>query len=122
MRRVAIALSSLLIAPLALAPDLSQASCAVPANEIEAENCLTGNPSSQWQISGAGDFSIQGFATEISVDQGQTIGFKVKTDATDYRLDIYRMGYYGGDGARLELDPRTSVPESESLPRSGAAA
>ena len=26
--------------------------------------------------------------------------FKVSTPATSYRIDIYRMGYYGGDGAR----------------------
>ena len=43
---------------------------------------------------------IQGFATDISVNQGETVGFKVDTDASNYRLDIYRMGYYGGTGAR----------------------
>ena len=40
-------------------------------------------------------------ATDISVDQGQTVSFKVDTNATDYRLDIYRLGYYNGDGARF---------------------
>ena len=29
-----------------------------------------------------------------------TVRFKVKTTAAAYRLDIYRMGYYGGNGAR----------------------
>ena len=43
-------------------------SCASPANPIEAENCLAGNPASQWDISGAGDSTIQGFATDISVN------------------------------------------------------
>ena len=33
------------------------------ANPITAENCLTGNPASEWDISGAGDATIQGFAT-----------------------------------------------------------
>ncbi len=37
---------------------------------------------------------------DISVNRGSTIGFKVKTTSTNYRLDIYRMGYYGGMGAR----------------------
>jgi hypothetical protein len=37
-----------------------------PANEIVAENCLEGNPASEWDVSGAGDASIQGFATDIS--------------------------------------------------------
>ena len=48
-----------------------------------------------------GDSSIQGFATEISVPQGGTVHFKIDTDAASYQLEIYRMGYYGGDGARL---------------------
>src|SRR5215831_11489765 len=48
------------------------ADCAHPANAIVAENCLTGNPSSDWDISGAGDLSIQGFATDISVNVGGT--------------------------------------------------
>lgn len=70
-----------------------------PANEIVTENLLTGSPSSEWDISGSGDPSIQGFATDISIDQGETIQFKIDATA-DYRIDIYRLGYYGGDGAR----------------------
>ena len=69
-------------------------------NKISIENGLTGSPASDWDVSGAGDPSIQGFATDISVNVGTTVNFKIKTDATDYRLDIYRMGYYGGAGAR----------------------
>ena len=45
--------------------------------------------------------SIQGFATDISVNTGETVSFKVKTDSINYRIDIYRLGYYGGAGARL---------------------
>ena len=75
--------------------------CAPPnSNPIVCENQLSGNPDSEWDVHGAGDATIQGFATDISVDQGQTISFKIDTDATPYRLDIYRMGYYGGMGAR----------------------
>jgi hypothetical protein len=48
-----------------------------PANAIVAENCLTGNPASDWDTSpgSAGDLTIQGFATDISVDQGSTVFF-----------------------------------------------
>ena len=52
----------------AFAPD-----CDNPPNEIVAENCKTGNPPSEWDISGAGDSSIQGFATDISVDRNETV-------------------------------------------------
>src|SRR5262245_36881132 len=44
----------------------------VAKNEIAAENALPGNPASQWDITGAGDASIQGFATDMSVNHGQT--------------------------------------------------
>ncbi len=46
-------------------------------NPIVCENQLAGNPETEWDISGAGDPNIQGFATDISVDQGQTVSFKI---------------------------------------------
>src|SRR3954465_4549814 len=69
-------------------------------NAIVTENALPGNPASEWDISGAGDLSIQGFATDISVNKGETVHFKIKTDASSYSISIYRLGYYGGNGAR----------------------
>jgi N,N-dimethylformamidase beta subunit-like, C-terminal/Domain of unknown function (DUF4082)/Mo-co oxidoreductase dimerisation domain len=87
--------------------------CGAPANAIAAENCLTGNPPSEWEVIGAGDASIQGFATDISVNRGQTISFKIATNASNYRVDIYRLGYYAGLGARLVA---TVVP-SATLPQ-----
>jgi hypothetical protein len=74
--------------------------CDPPANEIVCENSKPGSPPSQWDVEGAGDPSIQGFATDISVNRGEAVHFKVDTDADEYHLDLYRMGYYGGDGAR----------------------
>jgi hypothetical protein len=84
-------------------------------NAIVVENCLTGNPASEWQITGAGDTSIQGFATEISVNRGSTIQFKVNTTASAYRFDIYRLGYYGGMGARkiTTVNPSATLPQSQ---------
>ncbi len=77
------------------------APCDAPIlSPVACENTLPGNPESEWGVTGAGSTSIQGFATQISVDQGETVGFKVDTAASSYRLDIYRMGYYGGNGAR----------------------
>ena len=43
----------------------------------------TGTPQSQWDINGAGSSAIQGFATDISVNRGQAIFFKVKTTAQE---------------------------------------
>jgi hypothetical protein len=77
-------------------------SCSSPANQIEAENCLPGTPSSTWDLpnSDEGDSTIQGFATDISVNVGGTVRFKINSNTSNYKLDIYRMGYYGGMGAR----------------------
>jgi Domain of unknown function (DUF4082)/Bacterial Ig-like domain/Bacterial Ig domain/Abnormal spindle-like microcephaly-assoc'd, ASPM-SPD-2-Hydin len=93
------------------------AQCSSPANAIVAENCLPGTPQNTWDVSGAGDASIQGFTTDISVNQGQTVSFKINTNATNYKLDIYRMGYYGGAGARLV----TTVTPSAHLPQTQPA-
>lgn len=90
----------------------AHATCAAPANAIEAENCLPGSPQGAWDVSPiVGDATIQGFATDISYNKGETAQFKVKTAAANYRLDIYRLGYYGGMGARLvaQVTP-TSTP------------
>ncbi|WP_221391117.1 N,N-dimethylformamidase beta subunit family domain-containing protein [Dyadobacter sp. NIV53] len=70
-------------------------------NAIVTENAKTGNPASEWDIDGAGDRSIQGFATDISYNKGETAIFKIKTNASSYLIKIYRLGYYQGNGARL---------------------
>jgi hypothetical protein len=72
-------------------------------NPIQIENSLSGNPSSEWDIVEAGDLTIQGFATDISVNKGTSAGFKINVTgpATTYSIKIYRLGYYQGNGARL---------------------
>ncbi len=87
--------------------------CSNPPNEIVAENCLDGHPSTEWDINGYGDPSIQGFGTEISISPGETVGFKIDTESADYRIDIYRMGYYGGMGARRvdSIEPSAPLPQ-----------
>jgi len=68
---------------------------------IACENSLPGDPSSDWQVAGNGDATLQGFATQISVNVGQTVTFKINTSAPSYHIDIVRFGWYGGDGARI---------------------
>jgi len=71
-------------------------------NPIVTENNNPGNPAAEWDISGAGDVSIQGFSTDLSVDNGSSIYFKINvSDAANYNIKIYRLGYYQGNGARL---------------------
>ena len=88
----------------------AQTICDSPANEIVAENCLPGNPPAEWDISGAGDMSIQGFATDISVIRGQTFNFKIDPSAAESQIVIFRLGFYQGYGARLiDTIPSTAV-------------
>jgi len=89
--------------------------CASPANEIATENCLAGSPASEWDINGYGDPSIQGFGDDIGIAQGELIHFRVDTDSDDYRIDIYRMGYYGGMGARRvdTIEPSVPLPQTQ---------
>ncbi|MCP3389230.1 DUF4082 domain-containing protein [Bradyrhizobium sp. CCGB12] len=86
------------VAPQTAAATLLAAPTAI--NPIVLENQKPGNPESEWGIDGAGDSNIEGFATDISVDHGTTVSFKINTDSDHYRIDIYRLGYYGGMGAR----------------------
>jgi hypothetical protein len=88
--------------------------CDGAANVIACENAQPGDPPSDWKVSGAGDPSIQGFATSMSVNRGSTIAFKVKTPSTAYHIDILRIGYYQGNGARKIVSgllPSASLPQ-----------
>jgi hypothetical protein len=88
------------------------------SNPITLENALTGNPSTEWDISGYGDPTIQGFATPFSINTGGTVSFKVDVDAgVSYSIRIYRLGYYGGAGARLiaNMGNYTGVAQPDPL-------
>src|SRR6266567_3894625 len=116
--RVPVALLALALAVLGLsiAPAHGVGPCDAPiTNPIACENTKPGNAPSEWDVTGSGNAAIQGFATDISVDQGETVGFKVSTNATSYRLDIYRLGYYGGQGARkvATAQPSVALPQTQ---------
>ena len=82
---------------------------------LQEENARHGSPETEWDVNGRGDPSIQGFATEISVNHGSPISFKVDTDAMSYRIDIFRIGYYAGFGARLidSIEPSARLPQRQ---------
>ncbi|WP_229793794.1 N,N-dimethylformamidase beta subunit family domain-containing protein, partial [Salinimicrobium marinum] len=86
-------------------------------NPVVLENSRPGNPASEWQIDGAGDRSIQGYATEISYNRGETARFKIKTNASAYSIRIYRLGYYQGLGARFQGNGAVTanLPQTQPL-------
>src|SRR5215469_2656167 len=91
--------------------------CGPPVTSVIAcENTQPGDPTSDWQVSGQGDTTIQGFATSMSVTAGQTVTFKINTPSTKYHIDILRVGYYQGDGARIvakAILPTATLPQSQ---------
>lgn len=86
-----------------------------PLSRVALENQLPGNPAQCsgttvtpehcWDTDHLDDEEIRGFATQMSVPPGGKEYFKI-TRLTDpplpYRVDIYRMGYYQGLGARYQ--------------------
>ena len=80
LRRVMVALvlaGAFLPLPRSVGPAAAAGPCDAPANDVVAENRLAGSPASVWDVTGAGDPSIQGFATDISVNDGGTVHFHV---------------------------------------------
>jgi methionine-rich copper-binding protein CopC len=86
--------------------------CAAPVvNAVACENTRQGT--TEWEVSL--DTSIEGFATDISTNVGGQVDFKVRTDSTQYTIDIYRLGWYGGAGGRFvtSLAPTAPLPQAQ---------
>lgn len=108
--RLSLALAATILLLVAY-PSAGLAAC---ANPVACENAKPGSAPNTWQVSGAGDATIQGYATSMSVDKGNTVRFKIKTTASNYHIDIYRLGYYLGLGARLQA---SGIRPTATLPR-----
>ena len=95
-----------------------------PANSIVAENARSDGvvPRTRWDrqsfLSDPAIGSVEGFSTQFSVAPGDTIHFKVKTPdgSTGYRYEIYRLGWYGGAGAR-QVWPACNATVPDPCPR-----
>ncbi len=114
-RSVGAVLVVALVAPLGSAPPARAVGpCDPPiTNVIVCENSLPGAPPGSWQVSGSGDSGLQGFATQMSVDKGTTVTFKI-TSVVSYHFDIVRLGWYRGNGARFwatNLTPSAPQPQ-----------
>jgi hypothetical protein len=117
-----------------VAGQLAQAQGGAPAGPakgsgiIAAENALPGT--SDWMLTKCEVDPktkyrspwIEGFASRTSVRAGESIRFFVSTNpASPCRIELFRMGYYGGLGGRLmkQLGPFKGVvqPEPEIGPK-----
>ncbi|GII89073.1 hypothetical protein Ssi03_70630 [Sphaerisporangium siamense] len=116
-RRFRAAISATLLTVAALlsapaAPAQAMGPCDAGGNKITCENTNTGTDKNVWDTNPHG--TVEGYGDQMSVNLGQTINFKVRSTALNLQIDIYRMGYYQGKGARFI----TSVPATTSVSRS----
>lgn len=72
-------------------------------NKIIEENAITEGRTAKSYWDAAQSNRIEGFATDMSVNAGTRVDFKINVNdlaGSDYKVEIFRLGYYGGDGAR----------------------
>ncbi len=89
------------------------------ANPLLEENSLPGVK--DWMLTRpAFEREIEGYASVCSASRGETIALYVNTAAPSYTIQIFRMGWYGGHGARRIWGPiaapglRQPIPSSDS--------
>lgn len=101
------------IVPEAVPPPLPDTSDPVHANGIIAENARPGDP---WNLRypALEEHRIKGYARPFSVVSNETLEFFVTTTASTFSAEIFRLGWYGGVGARkvTTLGPTTGVEQS----------
>jgi hypothetical protein len=84
-------------------------------NPIQTENAKAGDPN--WlPTSIAQQSEIEGYASAVSVNRGGSIQFFVSTGDASFDLDIYRMGWYGGAGARRMMSTVTLPGTRQPMP------
>ncbi|HEY8546717.1 MAG TPA: N,N-dimethylformamidase beta subunit family domain-containing protein [Acidimicrobiales bacterium] len=98
-------------APLSAAPPEAGEGAA----RIRAENARPGNP--EWRIDDgdARPRGIEGFTDRVSGQAGEPVRLFVRTPAPGYQVTAYRLGHYGGAGARQvwQSPPIASVPQPD---------
>lgn len=70
----------------------------VEADWVERENARPGTPG--WEIAPTAAHGIEGFADRSYAAAGDPVQLYVSTTARTFRVEAFRMGYYGGVGAR----------------------
>ncbi|HKR64271.1 MAG TPA: N,N-dimethylformamidase beta subunit family domain-containing protein [Thermoanaerobaculia bacterium] len=87
---------------------------------VRRENAKAGT--SAWRLADiAREGEIEGYGSKVSVERGESIAFYVSTTDSSYRLEVFRMGWYGGSGARRVHGPveragiRQPVPQPEPV-------
>src|SRR5207237_7497124 len=59
---------------------------------------------------------IEGYSSATSVNHGSSINIYVNTHDPSYLLEVFRMGWYGGAGARRVLGPISLPGVAQPIP------
>jgi hypothetical protein len=88
------------------------------SNPVQLENAKPGSP--DWKLTNEASGEIEGYASATSINRGESIRLYVNTTDSSYTINVYRMGWYGGVGARKVLGPivRTGVHQPMPIPTS----
>jgi hypothetical protein len=86
------------------------------ANLIQYENSRPGTK--DWTTGGkdATNGEIEGYASPSSVNRGESVRIYVNTPEPSYTLQVFRMGWYGGNGGRRVWGPVTLPGIAQPIP------
>ena len=85
------------------------------ANTVQVENAKAG--SSDWQLADpATNHEIEGYASLAGVSRGGQISFFVNTADPTFTLEVFRVGWYGGAGARRMMAPVQLTGTKQTIP------
>lgn len=91
---------------------------ASPNNDIIKENSLPGNHEQNWFLGvGGTNGTIAGYTDKTSYELGDTVNFKVDSTNNPFRVEIYRLGFYGSEqiGARNILGINTYISGTPTI-------
>src|ERR1044071_6538320 len=84
-------------------------------NVIQAENQKTGT--TDWQLTDpATKHEIEGYASQTSVNRGEHILLYVNTADPKFELEVFRLGWYDGAGARRVMTAITLAGTKQPIP------
>jgi hypothetical protein len=85
----------------------------LPVSRVVTENSLPGDPN--WGISNLGNPNdMIGYAGQASVLPGQPVTLYASTTAPSFVVRAFRIGYYGGDNARLVWTSPTTTGRQQA--------
>src|SRR5438045_8741171 len=88
------------------------------ANPIPAENQLQGDPSWNRGFSNPWAAQIEAYANRVSAKAGETVNLMVRSDrGCQLSWTLYRIGWYGGAGARSLASGTASAGSQPACPK-----